>query len=82
MLYIKSRWRFMDFIDYYKIKTKDINELEMILHSYENLLVFSTMDSKVAVIRIMSDINNREIIADILNSLSIELQKLENYEQH
>jgi K+/H+ antiporter YhaU regulatory subunit KhtT len=72
----------MDFIDYYKIKTKDINELEMILHSYENLLVFSTMDSKVAVIRIMSDINNREIIADILNSLSIELQKLENYEQH
>ena len=69
----------MDFIDYYQIEPKNINKLEMILQSYENLAVFSTMDNKAAVVRIMSDINNKEIIADILNSLDIDLKKLEKY---
>lgn len=69
----------MDFIDYYKVNRKDINKLEMILQSYENLAMFSTMDSKLAVIRIMSDINNKEIITDILSSIDLELEKLENY---
>ncbi len=69
----------MDFIDYYKVNRKDINKLEMILQSYENLAMFSTMDSKIAVIRIMSDINNNDIITDILNSVDVELEKLENY---
>ncbi len=69
----------MDFIDYYKISRKDINKLEMILQSYENLAMFSTMDSKIAIVRIMSDINNKQIITDILNSLDIDLEKLENY---
>ena len=70
----------MDFISYYKINKKDINKLEMILQSYENLAMFSTMDSKIAVVRIMSDINNKEIITDILNSLDIKLEELERYE--
>jgi len=69
----------MDFIDYYKVKPKDINQLEMILQSYDNLAIFSTMESKIAVIRIMSDINNKETITDILSSLDICLEKLENY---
>jgi len=69
----------MDFIDYYQIEPKNINKLEMILQSYENLAMFSTMDNKLAVVRIMSDINNKEIIADILNSLDIGLKKLEKY---
>jgi len=69
----------MDFTDFYKIDRKNINKLEMILQSYENLVMFSTMDSKIAVVRIMSDINNKKIVADILSSLDIDLEKLENY---
>ena len=69
----------MDFTDYYKIERKNINKLEMILQSYENLAIFSTMESKTAVVRIMSDINNKELIADILNSIDIDLEKLEKY---
>ena len=69
----------MDFTDYYKIERKNINKLEMILQSYENLAIFSTIESKIAVVRIMSDINNKELIADILNSIDVDLEKLEKY---
>ena len=79
MLYSYLMEEVMDFIDYYKINRKDINKLEMILQSYDNLVMFSTMDSKVAIIRIMSNINNKKIITDILDDLDIELKKLESY---
>ncbi len=69
----------MDFIKYYQVKREDINKIEMILQSYENLAVFSTMDSKIAIVRIMSDEHNKQIVENILSSLNLDIKELETY---
>jgi hypothetical protein len=69
----------MDVVNFYKIDKYDINFLEMIIQSYENFALFSTMDSKIAVVRIIIDNKNNDILTQLLISLDINIEKLDSY---
>ncbi len=69
----------MDVVNFYKIDRYDINFLEMIIQSYENFALFSTMDSKVAVVRVIIDNKNDKILTQLLSSLDINIEKLDSY---
>ena len=70
----------MNKTNFYKIDRYDINFLEMIIQSYENFALFSTMNRKIAVVRVIFDEKNEEILNNLLDSLDIKLEKIEEWQ--
>ncbi|MBN2693879.1 DUF4911 domain-containing protein [bacterium] len=54
---------------FYKIDPKEINIIQYVFQSYDNLAVFSTVDNKEGIVSILSDIKNTNFIDGVVQSL-------------
>ncbi len=59
----------MDIKYYYRVDPKEINIIQHIFQSYDNLAVFSTVDSKDGVVSVLSDVKNSVFINSIVQSI-------------